>query len=333
MFICMPTVAIDVEEGGASRRAGAFELACAREGSSSPKVVASTTIQKNSLASDRRSAHSTPVKAPARRRSQRMREASRAESQSQHDHEIRERGNALMLETQALHAFAERGDRRGVGLQACDRVAGDSRPSTAARPSTGRRTAHPPRPSRQKTFGSIWKTSFMAAWLAAPPIQLPAIAVMPRHSSGSTLAGASVFQMSSATGPPSMTLSVRRRTSRGPSGRGATWPADRWRASGGRASLAADTSRRRSRAWNARRRSIRRSCRAPAGNSRAPAPARTGRSVARTAARARGPEDCAQRRRQQPENDGVVADHGRRVGRKAARWRARWNRARDRCDW
>ena len=58
-----------------------------------------------------------------------------------------------------------------------------------------------------KTFASIWNTSFMAAWLAAPPIQLPAMAVMPRHISGSTAAGAIAFHSNSAMGPPITTVS------------------------------------------------------------------------------------------------------------------------------
>jgi hypothetical protein len=58
------------------------------------------------------------------------------------------------------------------------------------------------------TLGSIWNTSFIAAWFAAPPIQLPAIAVMPRHSSPSTDPGAMACQSINAMGPPMTTLSA-----------------------------------------------------------------------------------------------------------------------------
>ena len=47
-----------------------------------------------------------------------MREARRSESEGEHDHEIGERRDALMLETHAFHAITERGDCRGVCLQA-----------------------------------------------------------------------------------------------------------------------------------------------------------------------------------------------------------------------
>ncbi len=59
-----------------------------------------------------------------------------------------------------------------------------------------------------KTSLSIWNTSFIAAWLAPPPIQLPATAVKPRHASPSTVSGLMKLQITIASGPPISTPSV-----------------------------------------------------------------------------------------------------------------------------
>ena len=58
-----------------------------------------------------------------------------------------------------------------------------------------------------KRLSLTLKISFIAVWLAPPPIQLPAMVDKPRHSSDGSTAikpGATEETSSSATGPPRM---------------------------------------------------------------------------------------------------------------------------------
>ncbi len=69
-------------------------------------MVASTTIQKNSLASDSRSAHDDSVESSRERHGQGMGEPGGAKGEREHDHEVGQRRGAFVLEAQAFHLFA-----------------------------------------------------------------------------------------------------------------------------------------------------------------------------------------------------------------------------------